>query len=72
VAATELAMKHVGRPVPNVPLLGAFAAITAAITLPSLIAAIRDKFPAAIAEKNVSAATEAFDVAARTKEPADA
>ena len=54
VAATELAMKHVGRAVPNVPLLGAFAAITAAITLPSLVAAIREKFPAAIAEKNVS------------------
>ena len=27
VPATELAMKHVGRPVPNVPMLGAFAAL---------------------------------------------
>ena len=72
VAATELAMKHVGRPVPNVPLLGAFAAITDAITLPSLVAAIREKFPAAIAEKNVAAATEAFDAAVKTREAVNA
>jgi len=30
------------------------------------VAAIREKFPAAIAEKNVAAATEAFDMAQET------
>jgi 2-oxoacid:acceptor oxidoreductase gamma subunit (pyruvate/2-ketoisovalerate family) len=33
VPASELAMKHVGRPVPNVPLLGAFAALGGLISL---------------------------------------
>jgi pyruvate ferredoxin oxidoreductase gamma subunit len=72
VPATDLAMKHVGRAVPNVPMLGGFAAITGVITLPSLVAAIRQKFPAALAEKNVAAATEAFETASRTKEAIDA
>jgi pyruvate ferredoxin oxidoreductase gamma subunit len=63
IPATELAMKHVGRPVPNAALLGAFAALTGAIRLESVAAAIREKFPAAIAEKNVAAATEAFAMA---------
>ena len=54
--ATEIAIKHVGRPVPNVPLLGGFAAISGQITLESVVAAIREKFPATIAEANVAAA----------------
>jgi pyruvate ferredoxin oxidoreductase gamma subunit len=72
IPATELALKHVGRKVPNVPLLGGFAAITGMLKLESIIAAIRQKFPAAIAEKNVAAATEAFETARGTKETADA
>jgi pyruvate ferredoxin oxidoreductase gamma subunit len=70
--ATELAVKHVGRAVPNVPLLGAFAAISGLITLRSVVAAIRQKFPSAIAEKNVAAATEAFDCAPRVRETLNA
>ncbi len=61
VNATELALKHVGRPVPNAALLGGFAAITGRISLPSVAAAIRDKFDGRIAEANVAAATEAFE-----------
>jgi pyruvate ferredoxin oxidoreductase gamma subunit len=72
LAATELAIKHVGRAVPNVPLLGAFAAISGLITLPSVLAAIRQKFPAAIAEKNVAAATEAFESAGKVRETVNA
>ena len=33
VPATELALKHVGRPVPNAALLGAFAALTGVVRL---------------------------------------
>jgi len=66
--ATELAMKHVGRPVPNAALLGGFAAISGEIRLASVVAAIREKFPAAIAEKNVAAATEAHALIAAAKE----
>jgi pyruvate ferredoxin oxidoreductase gamma subunit len=61
VAATELALKHIGRPVPNAALLAGFAAASGRISLESVNAAIRDKFPAKIADANVAAATEAFD-----------
>ncbi len=61
--ATEIALKHVGRAVPNAALLGGFAAVTGLIALASVIAAIRQKFPGSIAEKNVAAAKEAFDLA---------
>lgn len=61
VAATELALKHVGRPVPNVPLLGGFAAISGVIRLESVIKAIRDRFSGRVAEGNIAAATEAYN-----------
>ena len=60
VPATELALKHVGRPLPNVALLGGFAAISGMVGIDSVCAAIRDKFPAKIAEGNIAAAREAY------------
>jgi pyruvate ferredoxin oxidoreductase gamma subunit len=62
VPATELAMKHVGRPVPNVPLLGAFAALGGLITLEAVEAAIQQKFKGAVARGNMAAAREAFEI----------
>ena len=70
--ATELALQHVGRPVPNAALLGGFAAVTGVLKLESVVAAIREKFPKAIAEKNVAAAAEAHALVAEAKEPAHA
>jgi pyruvate ferredoxin oxidoreductase gamma subunit len=70
--ATELALKHVGRAVPNAALLGGFAALTGVIKLASVVAAIQQKFPAAIAEKNVAAATEAFALATGALETSNA
>ena len=72
LAATELALKHVGRAVPNVPLLGAFAAATGQVQLDSVIAAIRAKFPGALAEKNIAAARAAFAMVRKSPEPAHA
>jgi pyruvate ferredoxin oxidoreductase gamma subunit len=66
--ATEIALKHVGRPVPNAALLGGFAAVSGEVRLASVIAAIREKFPAAIAERNVAAATEAHALATTARE----
>lgn len=63
LAATDIAVRHVGRPVPNVPLLAAFAALTQLIGIDSVIAALRDKFPARIAEVNAAAAREAYALA---------
>lgn len=60
VPATEIAMKHVGRPMPNAALLGGFAAVTGRITLESVFAAIREKFSQRVAEGNIAAAAESF------------
>jgi pyruvate ferredoxin oxidoreductase gamma subunit len=68
VPATEIAVKHVGRPVPNVPLLAGFAAISGQIKLQSVISAVREKFPGKIAEANVAAATEAYEFAIKAQE----
>jgi len=65
VPATELALKHVGRPVPNAALLGGFAAVSGRISLDSVAAAIRETFPGKIAEGNVAAAREAFEFVAK-------
>jgi pyruvate ferredoxin oxidoreductase gamma subunit len=62
VPATELAREHVGRPLPNAALLGAFAALTGALALESVTAAIRDRFPGTLGEKNVAAAEAAHDL----------
>ena len=45
VPATELAREHLGRPLPNAVLLGGFAALSGLVTLDSVAAAIRKKFP---------------------------
>ena len=72
VAATEIALKHVGRPLPNAALLGGFAAISGQVKLASVVAAIREKFPRKIAESNVAAAREAYALVGKAEEPANA
>jgi pyruvate ferredoxin oxidoreductase gamma subunit len=64
VPASELALKHVGRPLPNAALLGAFAALTDMVRLPSVCSAIRDAFPGKVGEANVAAATAAYEAIA--------
>lgn len=61
VGATELALKHVGRPIPNAVLLGSFAALTGIIKIESVVEAINTKFSGSIAEKNVNAARAAYE-----------
>ena len=73
VNATELAMKHIGRPVPNAALLAAFAALTRQVTLESVAAAITETFGEKIAKANVAAASAAYaEVIAKLEEPAHA
>jgi pyruvate ferredoxin oxidoreductase gamma subunit len=64
VTATDLAIKHVGRPAPNTGLLGAFTALSNVVSLPSVLEAIRRAFPGKVGEANVSAATEAHALVA--------
>ena len=61
VPATEIAVRHLGRPLPNAVMLGGFAALSSLITLAAVAHAIRHKFSAKVAEANVAAATEAFE-----------
>lgn len=58
--ATEIALRHVGRPLPNAVLLGGFAALSGLITLDAVAHAIRAKFSGKLAEANVAAAAEGF------------
>jgi pyruvate ferredoxin oxidoreductase gamma subunit len=71
IPATELAREHLGRPVPNAPLLGAFAAVTGAVSFDALAAAIRAKFPGSVGERNVAAAQAAYE-RTRRNEPSHA
>ncbi|MBC8269727.1 MAG: 2-oxoacid:acceptor oxidoreductase family protein [Rhodospirillaceae bacterium] len=63
IGATELAMKHVNRAVPNAVLLGAFAAISGQLHMDAVAKAIAEKFPGSVGEANIAAAREAFDMA---------
>jgi len=73
VPATELAREHLGRPLPNAALLGGFAAFCNVVSLESVAAAIRGRFPGETGERNVAAASAAFAyVQAGTREVAHA
>jgi len=61
VPATEIALRHLGRPLPNAVLLGGFAALTKIVTLDAVAHAIRAKFTGKVADGNVAAATDAFN-----------
>ncbi len=60
VPASEIALRHLGRPLPNAVLLGGFAALSGLVTLEAVAHAIRDTFSGKVAQSNVLAATEAF------------
>jgi pyruvate ferredoxin oxidoreductase gamma subunit len=69
VPATDLAREHLGRPIPNAVLVGGFAALSGLISLESVTAAIRAKFPAKLGDRNAAAAAAAFELVERqTKE----
>ena len=60
VPATELAVRHLGRPTTNTVLLAALAALTEVVHMDSVIRAIEEKFAGEIAERNISAAQTAY------------
>ncbi len=68
VAATEIARRRIGRPVPNAALLGGLAALTGVVTLDALAASIEQRFSGRTGEGNVAAATEAFADVLRSRE----
>lgn len=60
VPATDIAIEHVGRPVPNVVMLGGLAAFTGSISIDAVASAIRERFSPDLAERNVAGAGEAY------------
>lgn len=71
--ATELALEHLGRALPNAALLGGFAALTGEITMEAIDAAVKERFEGAVGERNAAAAAAAYAfVASRVEELARA
>lgn len=62
VAATDLALEHFGKPVPNIVLLGGLAALSEIVSLRSVLDAVGDRFSGKIAAGNCAAATAAFEL----------
>ena len=61
VPASEIAREHLGRPLPNAVLLGAFAGLTGQISMDAVEHAVRGAFTGAVAEANAAAARAAYD-----------
>ncbi|MDE2502606.1 MAG: 2-oxoacid:acceptor oxidoreductase family protein [Burkholderiales bacterium] len=59
VPATEIALEHLGRPLPNAVLLGGFAALSGLVSLEAVAHAIAHKFSGQVAQANIAAATQA-------------
>lgn len=70
VPASELALQHVGRPLPNAALLGGFAALSGRVDLASVAAGVREKFSGKVADGNIAAATAAYDFVQRKMQEA--
>ncbi len=61
VPATEIALEHIGRPLPNAVLLGGFAALCEVVSLEAVAMAVRERFGRVLAESNVAAASDAAE-----------
>jgi len=61
VGATEIALRHTGRPMPNAALLGGFVALTRALAIDAVLDAIHEKFAGPVGDANAAAAREAYD-----------
>jgi len=61
VPASDISLRHMQRPIANAPLLGAFAALTKVVDLPSVQSAIRQKFPGELGQANVAAARDGYE-----------
>lgn len=70
IPATEIAREHTGRTVPNAVLLGGIAALAAPFRLESVSAAVRNRFPGRVGDKNVEAAQAAYDLVMSKKKEA--
>lgn len=61
IDATSIALKHLGKPIMNTSLMGAFAGATGLIDEESIEKVVMQRFPSEVGEKNVAAVKEAFE-----------
>jgi pyruvate ferredoxin oxidoreductase gamma subunit len=69
--ATELALEHLGRPLPNAALLGGFAALTGQVTLEAVRMAVCLRYPGAVGDQNAAAAAATHRFVSLAKEMLD-
>jgi pyruvate ferredoxin oxidoreductase gamma subunit len=69
VPATDIARRHLGRPLPNAALLGGFAALTGIVSIDSVTSAIRQRFHGNVGEGNAAAAHAAYQLVADQTAP---
>jgi len=62
IDASSIAARVIGSPILNTVILGAFSAATGEVRLKSLSEAVEGRFPKPIAEKNVQAMEEAYNI----------
>jgi pyruvate ferredoxin oxidoreductase gamma subunit len=60
IPASEAARDFIGKPLPNICMLGALAALTGAVTIGSLATAVQERFVGSVADANVAAARHCF------------
>ncbi|MFB6125379.1 MAG: pyruvate ferredoxin oxidoreductase subunit gamma [Halanaeroarchaeum sp.] len=60
VDATNIALEHLGKPIMNTALMGAFASATGVLQPESMEEVIMSEFPGEIGEQNVAATTDAY------------
>ena len=62
IAATDIALEIIGRPIPNAVMIGAFCSATGLVSLDAVQAAIMGKFPGRVGENNVAALERAVEI----------
>ncbi|MDV0447835.1 NADH-dependent phenylglyoxylate dehydrogenase subunit gamma [Methanosarcinaceae archaeon Ag5] len=68
VDATKIAIDIIGVPIVNTVLLGAFAAATGEVAVPSIQDAVRDRFSGEVGRKNAEAIQTAYDAVKKEME----
>ncbi|MFB6070059.1 MAG: pyruvate ferredoxin oxidoreductase subunit gamma [Halanaeroarchaeum sp.] len=61
VDATNIALEHLGKPIMNTALMGAFASATGVLRPESMAEVITSEFPGEVGEQNVAATTAAYE-----------
>jgi pyruvate ferredoxin oxidoreductase gamma subunit len=65
VAGTRIALDVIGRPIPNMVMIGAFAGTTGLVSLESLQEAVKERFEGKVGDLNAEAVEEAYNAAKR-------